>query len=102
MFQISQTAVCNKLHLLEQRLARWLLMCHDRSDSDDMPLTQEFLSIMLGVHRPSVTLAATHLQSAGFIRYSRGMITMIDRERMEDFSCECYEKVKADYDKLQR
>lgn len=100
MFQISQTAVCNKLHSTEQRLARWLLLCHDRSVSDKLPLTQDFLSIMLGVNRPSVTLSAIHLQSAGFIKYKRGLITVIDREGLEDFTCDCYQKVKKDYDRL--
>lgn len=101
-FQISQTAVCNKLHSMEQRLARWLLMCHDRSIDDNLPLTQDFLSIMLGVNRPSVTLSAIHLQSAGFINYKRGLITIVDREGLEDFACECYQRVKEDYDRLPR
>jgi CRP-like cAMP-binding protein len=102
MFQISQTAVCNKLHMMEARLARWLLLCHDRSCTDKLPLTQDFLSIMLGVNRPSVTLAAVHLQSAGFINYKRGMITVTDREGLEDFTCDCYQRVKEDYDRLPR
>jgi CRP-like cAMP-binding protein len=87
---------------MEERLARWLLLCHDRSCTDKLPLTQEFLSIMLGINRPSVTLAATHLQSAGLINYKRGMITVTDREALEDFTCDCYQRVKADYDKLPR
>jgi len=98
--QISQTALCNRLHSLEERLARWLLMCHDRAENDDLSLTQEFLSIMLGTNRPSVTIAAINLQSAGFIKYSRGKIAVIDREGLEDFSCACYRTVQEVYSKM--
>jgi CRP-like cAMP-binding protein len=98
--QVSQTAVCNRLHPLEQRLARWLLMCADRSPTpESLMLTQEFLSIMAGATRTSVTLAAIALRSAGFINYSRGKITILDREGLEDFSCECYSVVKESYEK---
>jgi CRP-like cAMP-binding protein len=100
MTQIGQTALCNVRHIVEQRLARWLLVCHDRGASDKLSLTQEFLSIMLGVNRPAVTRAALALQGGGFIKYVRGSIIIIDREGLEDFSCECYELVKQEYDKL--
>jgi len=100
MTQISQTALCNRLHLVEERLARWLLMCHDRSTDKKLSLTQEFLSIMLGVNRPTVTVAAILLQSAGFIKYSRGKIIVIDREGLEHFTCDCYKTAKTAYDKL--
>jgi CRP-like cAMP-binding protein len=94
LLQVSQTALCNRLHSLEQRLSRWLLMCCDRAGSHEIKLTQEFLSIMLGVNRPTVTIAATNLQNAGFIEYSRGRITIVDGKRLEKFTCECYSAVK--------
>jgi CRP-like cAMP-binding protein len=100
MMQISQTALCNRLHSIEQRLARWLLMCHDRSAKDELTLTQDFLSIMLGVNRPTVTTAALILQGGGFIKYSRGKITITDREGLEEFACDCYSVVKPEYDRL--
>jgi CRP-like cAMP-binding protein len=100
MMQISQTALCNRLHSIEQRLARWLLMCHDRAKGDELTLTQEFLSIMLGVNRPTVTTSALVLQGGGFIKYSRGKITVIDRDGLEDFACDCYNVVKPEYDRL--
>jgi CRP-like cAMP-binding protein len=94
MLQISQTALCNRLHSLEQRLARWLLMCRDRTETDEIRLTQEFLSIMLGVNRPSVTLAAITIQSGGYIKYSRGRIKILNRKGLEKIVCECYQAVK--------
>ena len=94
MLQISQTALCNRLHSLEQRLSRWLLMCRDRTGTDEIRLTQEFLSIMLGVNRPSVTLAAITMQSGGYIKYSRGKIKILDVKGLEKFACECYRAVK--------
>ena len=87
---MGQSIGCNRLHPLVERCARWLLMTHDRFGSDDIPLTQEFLSTMLGVHRPAVSIAAATLQKAGFIRYRRGRIQVIDREGLESASCECY------------
>ncbi len=102
MTQISQTALCNRLHLIEQRLARWLLMSHDRIEGDLIELTQEFLALMLGVNRPTVTVAASVLQGAGFIKYSRGRITVLDREELEDFACECYQIVKPEFDRIAR
>ena len=92
--QISQTAACNGRHGLEQRLARWLLMAHDRVGDDELPLTQEFLAMMLGVHRPSITVTAGILQRAGLIRYGSGRITILDRPSLEASSCECYGAVR--------
>jgi CRP-like cAMP-binding protein len=94
LMQVSQTALCNRLHSLEQRLSRWLLMCRDRAGANEVRLTQEFLSIMLGVNRPTVSIAATTLQSAGYIKYSRGRITILDGPKLEKFTCECYSAVK--------
>jgi CRP-like cAMP-binding protein len=88
--QISQTAVCNRLHGAEQRLCRWLLMCHDRVQTNDLQMTQEFISNMLGGRRETVTVAAGRLQDAGLIRYSRGHITILNRQGLEDSGCECY------------
>lgn len=88
--QVSQTAACNGHHTLEQRLARWLLLAHDRSEGDDLDLTQEFLSMMLCVHRPAISLAAGSLQRIGAIEYRRGRIKIIDRGCLEGASCECY------------
>jgi CRP-like cAMP-binding protein len=98
--QVSQTAVCNVHHTLQERLARWLLMAHDRAASDTLALTQEFLSMMLGVRRPGVTVAATILQQTGAISYTRGRITVLDRKRLEETSCECYNMVKEQFDQL--
>jgi CRP-like cAMP-binding protein len=98
--QLAQTAACNGRHGLEQRLARLLLMAHDRFDSDVLPLTQDFLAMMLGVHRPSVTVAAGILQRAGLIRYSGGRITVLDRGRLEAASCECYAIVQRRFASL--
>lgn len=98
--QVSQTALCNRLHSVEQRLARWLLVCTDRTGTHRLQLTQEFLAIMLGANRPTVTVAAAALQDAGYIRYSRGKITVIDRDGLENFTCACYRAVKKQYDKF--
>jgi len=84
--QLSQTAICNRLHSMEQRLSRWLLMCRDRTASEVLPLTQEFLAIMLGSTRTSVTLTAIEIQNHGFIAYKRGKITIVDREGLKSFS----------------
>ena len=88
--QVQQTAACNALHGAGQRLCRWLLHTHDRIDDDVIPLTQEFLSQMLGVTRTTVTEIARELQTAGLIRYSRGRIVVLDRGRLEEMACECY------------
>jgi CRP-like cAMP-binding protein len=97
---ISQSVVCNCLHSVEQRCCRWLLLCHDRVKSDQFMLTQEFLAQMLGVRRASVSGVATTLQKAGLIRYSRGKITILERQGLEAGSCECYRVVKQEFDRL--
>jgi CRP-like cAMP-binding protein len=96
--QISLTAVCNRLHAVEQRLCRWLLMCHDRVESDELQMTQELISNMLGGRRETVTVAAGRLQDAGLIRYSRGHIRILDRAGLEASVCECYAIVEAESD----
>ena len=98
--QISQTVACNSHHSVEERCCRWLLMCHDRARSDHFPITQDFLSHMLGVRRASVTVVASMLQKAGLISYSRGRMTIIDRPGLEEVSCECYESIKAEFDRV--
>ncbi|MBA4121511.1 MAG: Crp/Fnr family transcriptional regulator [Acidobacteria bacterium] len=102
MIQIGQTTLCNRLHSTDQRLSRWLLICHDRSETDEMKLTQEFLAIMLGADRARVTMSAIALQSTGYIKYSRGNIVVTDREGLEDFTCACYQSVKQEYDRFQK
>jgi CRP-like cAMP-binding protein len=87
---IMQSTACNAVHTVEQRLARWLLMARDRMGSDDFPLTQEFVAMMLGASRPTVTIVASTLQKAGLITYHRGHVTIVDREGLEAASCECY------------
>jgi CRP-like cAMP-binding protein len=98
--QISQTAVCNRLHAMEKRLCRWLLLSHDLVESDELAMTQEFISNMLGGRRESVTVAAARLQDAGLIRYSRGQITILNRPGLESAVCECYRIVRAEFDRL--
>lgn len=98
--QISQTAVCNRLHSVEQRLCRWLLMTHDRVQSDQLEMTQEFISNMLGVRRQGVTHAAQNLQEKGWISYVRGHIKILDRPKLETHVCECYEVVRAENSRL--
>jgi CRP-like cAMP-binding protein len=98
--QVSQSVACNRLHQLEARMARWLLMSHDRVHQDEFTLTQEYLAIMLGVQRPSVSLAANTLQRAGVIEYHRGKVRVLDREALEAVSCECYEVVRGHFEKL--
>jgi CRP-like cAMP-binding protein len=88
--QLSQTISCNRHHSAPQRLARWLLMMHDRVASDSLQLKQDFLSWMLGVRMQTINLAATELQRAGLIKYSRGTITILDRDNLEEASCGCY------------
>jgi CRP-like cAMP-binding protein len=89
--QVARTAACNGRHHVEQRLARWLLMAHDRTTgNDEFPMTHEFLSMMLGVRRAGITIAAGQLQKAGFIRYERGCIEVTDRPGLESVACECY------------
>lgn len=98
--QISYTALSNALHNLDERLARWLLMCHDRADSDELGLTHEFLALMLAVRRPSVTTALHTLEGAGFIRAERGWITVRDRDAMEAFAGDAYGVPEAEYRRL--
>src|SRR3954470_2009825 len=98
--QISHTAACNAHHDLQERLARWLLMAHDRAESDALPLTQEFMSMMLAVRRPGVTVAARSLQDTGAIDYERGRILVRDRARLEEASCECYGIVREHYRRM--
>jgi CRP-like cAMP-binding protein len=92
-------AACNCLHRVEERCARWMLMCRDRIGSDEFPLTQEFLALMIGVRRASVSLAAGMLQKAGLISYRHGRITILDRDRLEGASCECYRAVRDQYER---
>ena len=96
-FQVSQSAVCNRFHPTEARLCRWLLMCRDRVNSNEIPLTQEFLSQMLGAARPMVSFAAANLQNAGIIQYTRGRITILDPARLKSNACECYRIVTNEY-----
>jgi CRP-like cAMP-binding protein len=88
--QTAQLAACNRLHEVEQRLARWLLMCQDRFDSQSLPLTHEFLAQMLGTGRPSVSLAAASLENAGLIENLRGSVKILNRKSLEEAACECY------------
>ena len=98
MAQISQTAACNRFHVVEQRLARWLLMTHDRVKSDRFRMTHEFLGHMLGVRRVGVTRAAQALQVRGLISYSRGDISVLDRKGLEAAACQCYQVVRDMHD----
>jgi CRP-like cAMP-binding protein len=98
--QVQQSVACNALHALENRLSRWLLQTHDCVDGDAIPLTQEFLAQMLGVRRTTVTIAARLLQSAGLVRYRRGLIHIIDRPGLEEIACECYAVVRHNLDKV--
>jgi hypothetical protein len=98
--QISQNAACNQLHDIRKRCARWLLTTHDRVNGDSFVLTQEYLAMMLGVARPSVSTAAAALHDAGLIRYTRGVITIMDREGLEDAACECYRIIEDEFGRL--
>jgi CRP-like cAMP-binding protein len=94
---IAQSAACNRLHLLEQRCARWLLACHDRAGADSFPMTQEFLALMLGVQRPGVTLAARSLREHGLITYNHGTISVLDRRGLEAAACECNRVIRDQF-----
>lgn len=96
--QISQLVVCNARHQIEGRMARWLLMYHDRLDEDEFALTHEFMAAMLGVRRSSISEVASQLQELGFIQYQRGHIKILDRKGLEAFTCECYPVVKEKFD----
>jgi CRP-like cAMP-binding protein len=98
--QMAQTAVCNRHHTLDQQLCRWLLLSLDRLASNDLVMTQELIANMLGVRREGVTAGALKLQQAGYIRYARGHITVLNRPGLEKRTCECYAVVKKEYDRL--
>jgi CRP-like cAMP-binding protein len=100
MAQISQTAVCNRLHSIEQQLCRWLLLSHDRLESDKMVMTHDLISNMLGVRREGITLAAQKLAAKKLITNKRGTMTIIDRQGLEAAVCECYKVVNKEYDRL--
>jgi CRP-like cAMP-binding protein len=100
LLQISQVAACNRMHNVEPRLARWLLMSSDRTGMAELPLTQEFLAMMLGTRRAGVTEVAVELQKDGLISYTRGHITIKDREGLDDTACECYGLIKAEFARL--
>jgi CRP-like cAMP-binding protein len=100
LIQIAQTAVCNKFHSVEQRFCRWLLLAHDHSVDDEIPLTQEALARVLGSRRASVSLVASAFQKKGAIRYSRGVIHILERKHLESASCECYESISAAHSKI--
>jgi len=95
-----QTAACNRLHDIAERLARWLLMCHDRMEADTFAITHEFLGHMLGTPRSTVTLAAGILNKAGLIAYSRGKVLVKDRKGLEKAACECYQTIRKEFDRL--
>lgn len=98
--QTAQNAACNRSHNVDSRCARWLLLCHDRMDRRNFPLTQEFLGQMLGVRRPAVNVAASTLQKAGLITYVRGIVTVTDRVGLEAASCGCYRAIADGFEKL--
>jgi CRP-like cAMP-binding protein len=100
MVQAAQTAACNRLHNIEERLARWLLSCRDRMESDQLRLTHDFLGQMLGAPRTTVTLAAGLLHRAGMIDYSRGVVTITNRTALEQTACECYSIVRNEFQRL--
>jgi len=98
--QVTLTAACNARHAIENRLARWLLIAHDRAGADAFTMTHEFMSMMLGVRRAGITVSATQLQNAGFIRYRRGRMEVTDRSGLESVACECYGVVRRALDRL--
>ena len=98
--QITLSAACNARHAIEQRLARWLLIAHDRVEAKDFPMTHEFISMMLGVRRPGVTIAAGILQKAGLIHYARGRMSVTDRPGLEAASCDCYHTALREFRRL--
>jgi CRP-like cAMP-binding protein len=100
LVQTAQTAACNRVHELEERLARWLLMCQDRVQNDRIPITHEFLAMMLGTRRTTVTVAAGMLHKAGLIAYSRGHVTIQNRKGLANAACECYRIIREEYVRL--
>jgi CRP-like cAMP-binding protein len=100
LVQAQQSAACNATHTVEARLSRWLLRCRDLQGSDDLQLTQEFISQMMGVRRTSVSVVANTFQQAGFLRYSRGHIRILNLEGLQESACECYQTVKSQADRL--
>ena len=98
--QASFNAACNATHHVDQRCARWLLASHDRVDADTFVLKHDFLAIMLGVHRPTVSIASQSLQSSGCITYKRGVITIVDRDRLAKAACSCYDAIQSEYRRL--
>jgi CRP-like cAMP-binding protein len=98
--QVAQSAACNRIHTIEERFCRWILMTRDRVPGDTFPLTHEFLGQMLGVRRASVTEVAIRMQNAGLIRYKYGKMTVLDRQGLESASCECYQIVKREFERL--
>jgi CRP-like cAMP-binding protein len=100
--QMMQTTACNALHHVHQRAARWLLMTHDRMHHQDFHLSHEFLAVMLGVQRPTVSVVAAALQHAGLIRYTHGRVTVLDRKGLEAASCECYAIIRAHFNRLRQ
>ena len=97
---IAQLAACNRLHSIEERFCRWVLTTQDRVAKDEFPLTQEFLAQMLGVRRAGVSVVAAIIQKAGFITYKRGKMVILDREGLEDATCECYQMIKDEFESL--
>jgi CRP-like cAMP-binding protein len=102
MSQMVQTTACNALHDVQPRCARWLLMTHDRMHEQDFDLSHEFLAVMLGVQRPTVSVVARTLQQAGLIRYTHGHVTVRDRKGLEAAACECYPIIRAHFDRLRQ
>jgi CRP-like cAMP-binding protein len=98
--QLAQSSVCNRFHTVEERMSRWLLMAHDRAAGDELVLTQEILAGMIGARRPAVSIVIGNLQKAGLIRAERGRITILDREGMEESSCECYRVIREAFEKF--
>jgi CRP-like cAMP-binding protein len=101
LVQASQTAACNRLHEIAERLARWLLLCQDRVESDELQITHQSLADMLGTPRSTVTLAARMLQKAGLVNYSRGHVRILNRKGLEEAACECYRSIRNECDRLE-
>jgi CRP-like cAMP-binding protein len=100
LVQTAQTAACNRMHELPERLARWLLMCDDRIQADHVPITQEFLAMMLGTRPSSISIAASEMQKSGLIEYSRGRMKIRNRAGLVEAACECYQVVNNEYLRL--